>query len=191
MLVFSTYFVNGCPSNLLSGSIPPPPRPCLNKYTVYTYTVHCVWGRYGVLGFRQINTCSKVPLPVHFLDDDILHCLIWDFLDRERIRYLCKWYYKGASVVYKRCTVQAVEHCQSGSTWWFLEDHAFLRSYDSAPRPHPLLSTSCLSSYGNLSSCNKQLIDLWTRIKNLRSKLFILKHEAVDDPTKTFALVPL
>ncbi len=28
---------------------------------------------------------------------------------------------------------------------WFIEDQAFLRSYDSAPRPPPLPSTSCLS----------------------------------------------
>ncbi len=32
--------VNCCPSNLLSGSTPSPhPLPCVNKYTVYTYTV--------------------------------------------------------------------------------------------------------------------------------------------------------
>ncbi len=39
------------PSPFLSGStLPPPPLPCVNKYTVYTYTV-CVGGGegYGVL----------------------------------------------------------------------------------------------------------------------------------------------
>ncbi len=30
-----------------------------------------------VLGLRQMNTCRKIPLPVKFLDDDILHCLLW------------------------------------------------------------------------------------------------------------------
>ncbi len=29
------------------------------------------------LGFRQINTCRKVPLDVNCLDDNILHCLLW------------------------------------------------------------------------------------------------------------------
>ncbi len=48
---------------------------CVNKYTVYTYTV-CKGG-YGVLGLRQINTCRKLPLKVNFLDDDIMHCLLW------------------------------------------------------------------------------------------------------------------
>ena len=28
-------------------------------------------------GLRQINTCRKVPLQVNFLDDDILHCLLF------------------------------------------------------------------------------------------------------------------
>jgi hypothetical protein len=37
MLVFSTGFVNLCPSNFLSGKLSP--LPCVNKYTVYTYTV--------------------------------------------------------------------------------------------------------------------------------------------------------
>jgi hypothetical protein len=52
---------------------PPPLIPCLNKYTLYTYTV-CKGG-HRVLGLRQINTCRKVHLHVNFFDDDILHCL--------------------------------------------------------------------------------------------------------------------
>jgi hypothetical protein len=57
---------------------PPPPLPCVNKYTVYTYIV-CKGGGYGMLGLIQINTCREVPLQVkQFLDDDILHCL-FDF----------------------------------------------------------------------------------------------------------------
>ncbi len=33
--------------------------------------------RKGV-GLRQIKTCSKVPIQVNFLDDDILHCFLQD-----------------------------------------------------------------------------------------------------------------
>ncbi len=70
---FRTSFVKCCPSNLISGSSLPPPLPCVNKYTVYTYTV-CKGG--GVRGHRrggdvrQKNTCRKVPLEENFLDDD-------------------------------------------------------------------------------------------------------------------------
>ncbi len=40
---FRPSFVNCCSSNLLSGStLPPPHLPCLNKYTVYTYTLYSV-----------------------------------------------------------------------------------------------------------------------------------------------------
>jgi hypothetical protein len=57
---FRPSFVNCCPSNLLSGStLPPSPLLCVNKYTVYTYTVRKEGG-YGVLGLREINTCRKV-----------------------------------------------------------------------------------------------------------------------------------
>ncbi len=44
---------------------------------VYTYTMYPGGRGYGVLGLRQINTCRKVPLQVIFLDDYILHCLLW------------------------------------------------------------------------------------------------------------------
>ncbi len=43
---FRPSFVNCCPSNLLSGSTVPPPLSCMNKYTVYTYTV-CKGGGRG------------------------------------------------------------------------------------------------------------------------------------------------
>ncbi len=46
-------------------SLPPPPVPCVNKYT-YTWIL-CESGWYLVLGPRQINTCRKVPLKVNFL----------------------------------------------------------------------------------------------------------------------------
>ncbi len=57
---------------------PPFPVCILYKYTLYTYTVRNKGGRgYGVLGLRQISTSCIVPLQVHFLDDDISHCLLW------------------------------------------------------------------------------------------------------------------
>ncbi len=69
MLVFRLSFVNCCPSH------PPSPLPCVNKYTVYTYARG--GGGYWVLGLRHINPWRKVPIKVNFLDDDILHCLLW------------------------------------------------------------------------------------------------------------------
>jgi hypothetical protein len=65
---FRPSFVNCCPSNLLSDSnLPPLPLTCVNKYTVYTYTVWKGVRGYGVvLGLRSINTCRKVPLEVNF-----------------------------------------------------------------------------------------------------------------------------
>ncbi len=57
---FRPSFVNCCPSNLLSAfNSSPSPLPSENKYTLYTYTM-CKG--YGVLDFRQIKTCRKVPL---------------------------------------------------------------------------------------------------------------------------------
>jgi hypothetical protein len=76
MLVFSTQLcelLSLSPSHWFNSPLPCP-LPCVNKYTVYTYTEY---GGYAVLGLRQINTCHKVPLQVNFvLDDDILHCLL-------------------------------------------------------------------------------------------------------------------
>jgi hypothetical protein len=59
---FQPGFVNRCPSNLISGSTPPPLFPVwiLDKYTAYAE------GWYGVLGLRPINTCRKVLLQVKF-----------------------------------------------------------------------------------------------------------------------------
>jgi hypothetical protein len=50
VVYFRPRFVNCRPSNLISGStLPHPPLPCVNKYTVYTYTV-CKGGG-GRMGF--------------------------------------------------------------------------------------------------------------------------------------------
>ncbi len=69
MLVFSTGFVYYCPFPLLSGKSPPP-IPCVNKYTVYTYTVCKGNGEYEVIGGEgasdRLNTCRKIPLEVYF-----------------------------------------------------------------------------------------------------------------------------
>ncbi len=63
---FRPSFVNCCPSPFLSGSTLP--LPCMNKDTIYTYTLQCVRGVvYGVLGLRHINTCRNVPLQVNFV----------------------------------------------------------------------------------------------------------------------------
>ncbi len=48
----------------------------------------------GVLGLRQMNTCRKAPLAVKFLDDDILHCLLWVlsfYLYRKHKEKLIQW----------------------------------------------------------------------------------------------------
>ncbi len=68
--------MNWCTSNLLSGSISPPPPPCVNNYTVYTYTV--CWERGGI-EFRASDRKTRAAKSVDgsiFLDDDILHCLL-------------------------------------------------------------------------------------------------------------------
>ncbi len=70
MLVFSTGFVNFCPSNLLSGQLSPPtPLPSVNKYTVYTYTL-CKGGEYGVIGgkggLKQIKHLPQSPFTGQF-----------------------------------------------------------------------------------------------------------------------------
>jgi hypothetical protein len=62
MLVFSTCFVNYCPSNLLSGYLSPTrPLPCVNKYTVYTYTV-C-----GIMGSNEGEGVSDKTPPAKSL----------------------------------------------------------------------------------------------------------------------------
>ncbi len=53
LLVFSTDFVNYCPPltfSLVSSPPPPLPLPCVNKQTVYSYTVCRGGGEYGVIG---------------------------------------------------------------------------------------------------------------------------------------------
>ncbi len=81
MLVFSTGFVNYCPSNLLSGllSRPPSPLPCVNKYSVYTYAV-CMVGvwvhrREGLPQTDETPAAKSLYRTVS-LDSDIWHCIL-------------------------------------------------------------------------------------------------------------------
>jgi hypothetical protein len=54
MLVFSTSFVNYfAPLTFSLASSPPPPFPCVNKYTEYMYAV-CKKG-YGVIGGEEAS----------------------------------------------------------------------------------------------------------------------------------------
>ncbi len=73
MLLFSTQLSELLP--LLSGSTLPSP-PCVNKYTVYTYTMCKRGGDMGVLGLKKVNTCRKVPSQVNFFR--------WQITDRIR-----------------------------------------------------------------------------------------------------------
>ncbi len=79
MLYFRPIFVNCCPSNLPSGSTLPPPSVWISTYTVYTLHVYSVLER-GVWGSGP-QTDKHLPQSPFtgslFLDEDILHCLLW------------------------------------------------------------------------------------------------------------------
>jgi hypothetical protein len=71
-------FVNCCPYNLLTVQLPSP-LSCVNKYTVYTNTV-CVGGGGVSTGFwlsDRWTSAAKSLYRLIFLDDNILHCLLW------------------------------------------------------------------------------------------------------------------
>ncbi len=73
---FRSSFVNYCHSNLLSGYLlPPTPFPCVNKYTVYTYTVCKGGGEYGVIGGRGPLT-DKTPVAKFNFFDNIWQCFL-------------------------------------------------------------------------------------------------------------------
>ncbi len=61
---FRPSFVNCCPSNLLSRSIPPPPS-CVSKYTLYMYTL-CVGGGGGVCGPQADKHMPQRPFTCQF-----------------------------------------------------------------------------------------------------------------------------
>jgi hypothetical protein len=68
MLVFSAGFVNYCPS-ICNSLVSSPPLPCVNKYTVYTYTL-CIgrgeWGHRRGEGLRQIKQLWQSPCTGQF-----------------------------------------------------------------------------------------------------------------------------
>ncbi len=75
-LVFSTQLCELLPLYPSLRFNSPPPLPV---WISILYTrLQCLRGG-EVLGLWQINTGRKVPEQVNFLDDDILHCLLWVF----------------------------------------------------------------------------------------------------------------
>ncbi len=71
MLVFSTQLCVLLPLYpSLCSTLPPPPLPCVNMYTVYTYTV---WKGGGIWGSGPQTDKYLLQSPY----DDILHCLLW------------------------------------------------------------------------------------------------------------------
>jgi hypothetical protein len=68
MLVFLTQLCELLPlSPSLWFNSPPLPSPFLVWISILYTCIQCVrGGGYGILGLRQINTCRKVPLHVHF-----------------------------------------------------------------------------------------------------------------------------
>jgi hypothetical protein len=79
MLVFSTGFVNYCPLtfSLVSSPSPPPTLPCVNKYTLYMYTVCKGGGSVGPYSYEGRGPqTDKTPAAKSlyrsiFLDNDI------------------------------------------------------------------------------------------------------------------------
>jgi hypothetical protein len=62
MLVFSTGYVIYCPAPLTFSLVSSAPLPvCVNKYTLYTYTVRKGGGGYEVIGGRGPQT-DKIPV---------------------------------------------------------------------------------------------------------------------------------
>jgi hypothetical protein len=114
MMVFSTGFANYCPSNPLPSCLALPPLSCVNKYSVYTYTV-CkggVWGHRR--GGGRWNTCRKVSLQIIFL----------------RLRHLALY---SISLIFLRCAVYCSSiHIKIRSifyivfcTIWHVHNHTF------------------------------------------------------------------
>jgi hypothetical protein len=77
-LVFSTQLWELLPLSPSGSTLPPPPLPCVNKYTVYTYTVCSGEGGLWCSGTQTDKQLPQSPLYRSiFLDDDILYCLLW------------------------------------------------------------------------------------------------------------------
>jgi hypothetical protein len=65
----------------LVSSSPPPPLPCVNKYTVLYTRIQCVsggevWDHMRGGGLRQIKHLPQSFLQVNFLDNVIWNCIL-------------------------------------------------------------------------------------------------------------------
>jgi hypothetical protein len=87
VLVFSTQLCELLPllPSLWYKSLPLPPSLCEQVYCIHVYSVYGGGGGHWVLGLRQINTCSEVPLNVNFLDDDNLLAFKANFRVQEKL----------------------------------------------------------------------------------------------------------
>jgi hypothetical protein len=75
---FRSSFVICCPSNLLSGStVPPPPPFPLWISILYTCIQRARGGGMGFSASDRLTPAAKSLYRSTFLDDDILHCLLW------------------------------------------------------------------------------------------------------------------
>jgi hypothetical protein len=75
ILLFRPSFVNCCPSPLLWFNSPRYTPTCVNKYTVYTYTV-CRGGDMDFWPSDRYTPAAKSLYRTIFLDDNILHFLL-------------------------------------------------------------------------------------------------------------------
>jgi hypothetical protein len=106
---FRPSFVNCCPSNLFSGSSPPPPHLPMWISILYMYTrIQCVKGEeVWCFGPQTDKHLPQNPFTVHFLDDDILHCL------------LCVLYFYECYQLFRKFSgqpYQKIRHCRKSST---------------------------------------------------------------------------
>ncbi len=114
MLVFLTQLCEllTLQSSLQFHSFPPHHLPCVNKYKVCIHYIVCKGG------LRQINTCSKVPLQVNFLDDVILlWCLYSQLVHAANFSKQRRW---SNSNKYRRLEQNIPRHAESGSRFALL-----------------------------------------------------------------------
>ncbi len=77
MLVFSTHLCELLPLSPSLWFKSPTPLP-FPVWTSLLYTsIQCVRGGYGVLGLRRLTPAAKSLYRSIFLDNEILHCLLW------------------------------------------------------------------------------------------------------------------
>jgi hypothetical protein len=91
MLVFSTGFVNYCPSTFCLIRSPPPCLPCVNKYTVYTYTVCKGGGEYGIIGVEGASDRST-PVAKSLYWSIFLDNYFWYFFYQSNLSTVCSFH---------------------------------------------------------------------------------------------------